>query len=56
MRNLAAVGTAIADLAYSPSGKDAHMLIDEAEAKVFQIAESGSKNKQGFIRIDPILT
>ena len=39
MRNLAAVGTAIADSAYSPSGKDAHILIDEAEAKVFQIAE-----------------
>ena len=56
MRNLAAVGTAIADSAYSPSGKDAHILIDEAEAKVFQIAEAGSKNKQGFIRIDPILT
>jgi replicative DNA helicase len=56
MRNLAAVGTAIADSAYSPSGKDAHVLIDEAEAKVFQIAEAGSKNKQGFIRIDPILT
>ena len=33
MRNLAAVGTAIADSAYSPSGKDAHILIDEAEAK-----------------------
>ncbi len=56
MRNLAAVGTAIADSAYGPSGKDAHVLIDEAEARVFQIAEAGAKNKQGFIRIDPILT
>lgn len=56
MRNLAAVGTAIADSAYTPSGKDAHVLIDEAEARVFQIAEAGSKNKQGFVRIDPILT
>src|SRR5690606_33460419 len=35
LRNLAAVGTAIADSAYSPSGKDAHVLIDEAEARVF---------------------
>lgn len=56
MRNLAAVGTAIADSAYSKSGKDAHLLIDEAEARVFQIAEAGSKTKQGFVKIDPLLT
>ncbi len=56
MRNLAAVGTAIADSAYSKSGKDAHLLIDEAEARVFQIAEAGSKSKQGFVKIDPLLT
>lgn len=56
LRNLAAVGTAIADSAYTPSGKDALVLIDEAEAKVFQIAESGAKTKQGFVKIDPLLT
>ncbi len=56
MRNLAAVGTAIADSAYSQSGKDAHVLIDEAEARVFQIAEAGAKTKQGFVKIDPLLT
>ncbi|MDP1537858.1 MAG: replicative DNA helicase [Burkholderiales bacterium] len=56
MRNLAAVGTAIADSAYTPSGKDALLLIDEAEARVFQIAEAGAKTKQGFVKIDPLLT
>jgi len=56
LRNLAAVGTAIADSAYGPSGKDAHVLIDEAEARVFQIAEAGAKTRQGFIKIDPLLT
>ena len=56
LRNLAAVGTAIADSAYSPSGKDAHVLIDEAEARVFQIAEVGAKTRQGFTKIDPLLT
>jgi replicative DNA helicase len=56
LRTLAAVGTAIADSAYSPSGKDAHVLIDEAEAKVFQIAEAGAKTRQGFTKIDPLLT
>ena len=56
MRNLAAVGTEIADSAYNPLGKDASVLIDEAEAKVFQIAEAGAKARQGFVKIDPLLT
>ncbi len=56
LRNLAAVGTAIADSAYSQTGKDAHLLIDEAEARVFQIAEAGAKSRQGFVKIDPLLT
>jgi replicative DNA helicase len=56
MRNLATVGTEIADSAYSPLGRDASVLIDEAEAKIFRIAEARSKAHQGFIKIDPILT
>lgn len=56
LRNLAAVGTAIADSAYTPSGKDPQLLIDEAEGKVFQIAEAGAKTRQGFTKIDPLLT
>ena len=56
MRNLAAVGTEIADSAYNPLGKEARALIDDAEAKVFQIAEAGAKSQQGFVKIDPLLT
>lgn len=56
MRRLAAIGTEIADSAYNPSGKDASVLIDEAEARVFQIAEAGAKSRQGFVKIDPLLT
>jgi replicative DNA helicase len=56
MRQLAAVGTEITDSAFNPLGKDAAVLIDEAEAKVFQIAEAGAKVRQGFIKIDPLLT
>src|SRR6185503_19732239 len=56
LRNLAAVGTEIADSAYTPSGKDASLLIDEAESKIFQIAEQRSKARQGFVKIDPLLT
>ena len=56
MRNLATVGVEIAESAYAPSGKDASLLIDEAEAKVFKIAEERSKARQGFVKIDPLLT
>ena len=56
MRQLAQAGTEIADSAYNPTGRDASILIDEAEAKVFQIAEVGAKAKQGFVKIDPLLT
>jgi replicative DNA helicase len=56
MRSLAVIGTEIADSAYSPQGRDASTLIDEAEAKVFRIAEARAKSRQGFVKIDPILT
>lgn len=56
MRRLAVIGTEIADSAYNPAGKDASVLIDEAEARVFQIAEAGAKSRQGFVKIDPLLT
>jgi replicative DNA helicase len=56
MRNLASVGTDIADAAYNPMGRDAKALVDEAEARVFQIAEAGAKSRQGFVKIDPLLT
>src|SRR6476661_362347 len=56
MRSLAVVGTEIADSAYSPLGRNASVLIDEAEAKIFRIAESRSKAEQGFQPIEPLLT
>lgn len=56
MRQLAQAGAEIADAAFNPQGREAKDLIDEAEAKVFQIAEAGAKAKQGFVKIDPLLT
>ncbi|QMT30483.1 replicative DNA helicase [Alysiella filiformis] len=55
VRQLAEVGTEIARNAYNPQGKTAEQLLDEAENKVFQIAESTSKGKQGFLEIDELL-
>src|SRR3989440_8061206 len=54
-RRLAQVATEIAERALAPSGKDVGQLLDEAESKIFQIAESGARRDQGLIGISPIL-
>ena len=56
MRKLVEVGTDIASSAYNPAGRDAAQLLDEAEGKVLKIAEAGSRGKQGFIAMPPLLT
>jgi len=56
MRKLVEVGTDIASSAYNPTGRDAAQLLDEAESKVFEIAEAGSHGKQGFVAMPPLLT
>ncbi|PXX48398.1 MULTISPECIES: replicative DNA helicase [Aquitalea] len=55
MRQLAVVGAEIAESAYAPQGRDAAQLLDEAEGKVFQIAESTAKSKQGFLEMPGLL-
>jgi replicative DNA helicase len=56
MRRLVAVGTEIADGALNPQGKEVSQLLDEAESRVFEIAEAGSRGRQGFVSIQPLLT
>jgi replicative DNA helicase len=56
LRGLVEVGTSIADSAYSPMGRSASELLDQAEGKVFEIAEAGSRGKQGFLELQPLLT
>lgn len=55
MRKLVEVGSAIAESAYNPQGRDAQQLMDEAEAKIFQIAESGKRSSEGFVDIKVLL-
>jgi replicative DNA helicase len=55
LRKLVAVGDEIAASALAPSGKDPKTLLDEAEARVFEIAESGARHASGFQSIQPIL-
>ncbi|QVL45535.1 MAG: replicative DNA helicase [Methylophilaceae bacterium] len=55
MRKLVTVGSDIAGSAFNPNGRDAQQLLDEAEAKIFQIAESGNRDNQGFQDIKALL-
>ena len=56
LRKLIEVSTEIADSALNRMGKDVGQLLDEAESKVFQIAEAGARTRQGFMEIQPLLT
>lgn len=55
LRKLVSVGDEIASSALTPAGKDAKTLLDEAESKVFEIAEAGARQNSGFVPIRPIL-
>lgn len=55
MRNLAQVGVQITESAFNPAGRSAVDLLDEAESRVFEIAEEGARNNQGFVDIQPLL-
>lgn len=55
MRKLVEVGSGIAESAYNPQGRDAQQLLDEAESRIFQIAESGKRSSEGFFDIKELL-
>ena len=48
LRQLIGVGTSIADAAFTAQGRSSKEILDEAERKVFQIAEHGAKQGQAF--------
>src|SRR5215467_11361533 len=54
-RRLAQVATGIAEEALNPGGKEVGHLLDEAESRIFQIAESGARRDQGLLEIKPVL-
>ncbi|HUD26969.1 MAG TPA: replicative DNA helicase [Burkholderiaceae bacterium] len=56
LRSLASVGEEIAISAREPQGRDAKEILDEAEGKVFRIAEQGARNRTGFARLETLLT
>ena len=55
LRKLVSAGDEIASSALNPAGKDAKQILDEAEARVFEIAEQGARQNTGFVGIQPLL-
>lgn len=55
MRKLAEVGTTIADSAYSPQGREARQLLDEAETKILEIGEKGGRSSESFQKMSAVL-
>jgi replicative DNA helicase len=55
LRQLVAVADEIAGHALNPMGRDAKEILDEAESKIFEIAEKGARVNEGFVHINPLL-
>jgi replicative DNA helicase len=55
LRQLVTAGGEIAAAALDGKGRSASELVDEAERRVFEIAERGSRGKSGFIAIKDVL-
>jgi replicative DNA helicase len=56
LRRLITVADEIATQALNPQGKEVKQLLDEAESKIFAIAEEGARGAQGWLSIQPLLT
>ena len=56
LRALIQVGNEISASAFNADGRTSKELLDEAERKVFKIAEQGAGNKEGFEAINDLLT
>lgn len=56
LRRLIQVGSEIANSAYNPEGRESRELIDQAEQRVFAIANTGARHVAGFVGINELLT
>jgi replicative DNA helicase len=56
LRRLISVTDEIAESAFNTQGRETASLLDEAESRVFAIAEEGARGTQGFVGIQPLLT
>lgn len=55
LRHLIHIGTKISDSAYNTEGRGSEELLDDAERRVFEIAEKGARGKSEFTLIKDLL-
>jgi len=55
LRQLIEVSSGITETAFNPQGREVKGIIDEAEAKILQIAEAGDHSTQGFASVQQVL-
>jgi replicative DNA helicase len=55
LRKLIEASDEIATNAFNPQGRSVSQVLDEAEARVFQIGEEGQRSKQGFQSMDGLV-
>ena len=56
LRKLVTIADEISGGAFNPAGREVRQLLDEAESKIFAIAEEGARSQQGFLEIKPLLS
>jgi replicative DNA helicase len=56
LRKLITVADEVSGNAFSPQGKEVKQILDEAESKIFAIAEAGSRGAAGWLPVQPLLT
>src|SRR5688500_14267223 len=56
LRRLIEVGNSIAGGAFNTEGRDARDLVDDAERRVFEIAEAGARGRGGMVKISSLLS
>ncbi len=55
LRKLLGAADEIAGTVFNRQGREVRQILDEAESRVFQIAEDGARGKQGFVELAPLL-
>ena len=56
LRRLISVSDEIASSAFNPKGKEVKQMLDDAESKIFAIAEAGARGTKGFQEIQQLLS
>jgi replicative DNA helicase len=56
LRQLITVADEVSGKAFNPQGAEVKQILDEAESRIFAIAEQGARGAQGWLPVQPLLT